>query len=304
MRLDDLHEEFLTYLEVERDYSPLTAMAYRSDFRAFLHFLKAAGLLPHLRQMDRSVVRRYVVWLKSHGLKASTVARHINSLRSFWDYLRESQYTEADPFFRISLPRRPEEVPPHLTAEEAEALLAAAGRQICVFNAFRDTAVLSLFLYTGIRRSEALNLRLSDLDLAGGTLQVVAGKGRKSRVLPLLPEVCTALSDWLELRPENCGHDRVFTCKWGAPLSKRGLASCLNRALSKAGIARPGITLHSLRHTFACLLLKGGCDLYSLQRMLGHTRLDTTATYLHATVEDLRQAVGMHPLSDGTNGSR
>jgi len=304
MRLDDLHEEFLTYLEVERDYSSLTAVAYRSDFRAFLHFLKTAGLLADLRQMDRSVVRRYVAWLKSRGLKASSVARHLNSLRSFCNYLRESQYTEADPFFRISLPKRPQEVPAHLTAEEAEALLAAAGRQRCVFNAFRDTAVLSVLLYTGVRRSEALNLRLSDLDLAGGTLQVVAGKGGKSRVLPLLPAPCEALSDWLELRPTDCGHDRVFTCKWGAPLSKRGLASCLSRALQAAGIRRPGITLHSLRHTFACLLLKGGCDLYSLQRMLGHSRLDTTAGYLHATVEDLREAVSAHPLCNGEGEAR
>jgi site-specific recombinase XerD len=304
MRLTELHEEFVTYLEVERDYSAYTAVAYRSDFQTFLRFLKGVGLLLRVDRVDRSVVRRYVAWLKGRGLKASTVARHINSLRSFWNYLRESQYTETDPFFRLSLPKRPEEVPPHLSAEEAEALLSAAQRQSCIFNAFRDVAVLSVLLYTGMRRGELLNLRLCDVDLTGRTLRVVAGKGRKSRVLPLVPEACGALSDWLELRPTHCRHDRVFTCKWGAPLSKRGLASCLRRALDAAGVGRPGITLHSLRHTFACLLLKGGCDLYSLQRMLGHSRLDTTAGYLHATVEDLRQAVSAHPLCNGGGEAR
>jgi len=304
MRLAELHEEFLTYLEVERDYSRYTMVAYRSDFGSFLRFLKEAELCARLDKVDRSVVRGYVAWLKGRGLKATTVARHINSLRSFWNYLRESQYTETDPFFRLSLPKRPEEVPPHLTAEEAEALLSAAQRQRCLFNAFRDAAVLSVLLYTGVRRGELLNLRLCDVDLRGEALQVVAGKGGKSRVLPLLPAPCEALSDWLELRPADCGHNRVFTCKWGAPLSKRGLASCLSRALQAAGIRRPGITLHSLRHTFACLLLKGGCDLYSLQRMLGHSRLDTTAGYLHATVEDLREAVSAHPLCNGEGEAR
>ena len=304
MRLDELHEEFLTCLEVERNYSPLTTGAYRSDFKIFASFLEEAGLPSLLETVDRSALRRYVAWLKRRGLAPTTVGRRINSLRSFWNYLRDTDYTERDPFFRISLPKTPQEVPTHLSAEEAEALLAAAQRQACLFNAFRDTAILSVLLYTGVRRSELLSLALTDVDVSAGSLQVVSGKGRKSRVLPLLPAPCAALSDWLELRPEDCGHDRVFTCKWGAPMSRPGLTSCLKRALQGAGITRPGITLHSLRHTFACLLLKNGCDLYSLQRMLGHTRLDTTATYLHATVEDLRQAVGMHPLSQGTDGSR
>ena len=168
-------------------------------------------------------MRRYVAWLKGRGLKAATVARHLNSLRSLWNYLRESGYTEADPFFRLSLFGRPEQVPPHLTAQEAAALLCAAERQRCIFNGFRDVAVLSVLLYSGVRRGELLNLRLWDVDLRG---------------------------------PERL-----------------------------AGVA------------------PGAHDLYSLQRMLGHSRLDTTAGYLHATVEDLRQALSAHPLCNGDGGA-
>jgi len=296
MRIDNLHNEFLAYLELERDYSPHTISSYRSDFRSFLQFLASEGVLPELDQVDRSTVRRYLAWLHDRGVSSATIVRRIDSLRSFWNYLRESEYTESDPFFRISVRKRPARTPTHLSLEEAQGLLAAAGRQGSLFNAFRDTAVLTVLLCTGIRRSELLSLTLDALDLDGGTLQVTAGKGSKSRVLPLLPAACTALADWLELRPD-CGHDRVFTSKWGAPLSTNGLSSLLKRALGASGITKSGITLHSLRHTFACLLLKSGCDLYSLQRMLGHSRLDTTAVYLHATVEDLRAAAAKHPLN-------
>lgn len=301
MRLDRLHREFLTYLEMERNYSPHTVTSYRSDFHAFLSFLSGEGLAPEPGMVDRPVVRHYIGWMRGNGLAPATVARRINSLRSFWRYLRECDYTTGDPFASISLPKRPDTTPQHLTAEEAQRVLQAAHGQTCLFNAFRDTAVLSVLLFTGIRRSELLALALPDVDPAGGTLQVLAGKGGKARLVPLLEPACAAVSDWLELRPD-CEHDRLFTSKWGAPLSKRGLASALDRALDGARVGKAGITLHSLRHTFACLLLKGGCDLYSLQRMLGHSRLDTTATYLHATVEDLRQAVEVHPLQTVSSG--
>ena len=233
--------------------------------------------------------------LRDRGLKSATVARRVNSLRSFWNYLRESDHIQTDPFFRISVPKRAARTPCHLTLDEVERLLAAAQRQKSVFDAFRDTAALMVLVCTSIRRGELLSLTVNDLDLDGGTLQVTSGKGGKPRVVPLLPAACTALADWLELRP-GCEHDRVFTSKWGAPMSKNGLASLLARALRGSGITKPGVTVHSLRHTFACLLLRGGCDLYSLQRMLGHSRLDTTAVYLHATVEDLRAAAAKHPL--------
>ena len=297
MHLDKLHCEFLTYLEIERNYSPLTIVSYRSDFVTFLRFLSSEGLPHRIGTVERATVRQYIGWLRNNGLKPTTVARRINSLRSFWRYLRDCEYTGGDPFTRISLPKRSDTTPQHLTTEEARHLLDAAQRQDCLFNGFRDTAVLAVLRFTGVRRSELLALTLQDVDLPGGTVQVLAGKGRRARVIPLLEAPRTAVGDWLELRPD-CKHDRIFTSKWGAPLSKNGLASALARALAGAEVTRTGITLHSLRHTFACLLLKGGCDLYSLQRMLGHSRLDTTATYLHATVEDLRVAAERHPLAD------
>ena len=183
-------------------------------------------------------------------------------------------------------------MPPYLSAQECAALLVAAERQGSVLLAFRDKAALATLIFSGVRRGELLNLRVRSVDLGDEKLVVEKGKGNKTRVLPLVPRLHQALADWLELRPA-CEHDFLFTTQWGARMSKRGLTS----ALRGARITKPAITLHSLRHSFACLLLQNGCDLFSLSKMLGHTRLDTTAVYLQATVEHLRSALACHPLS-------
>jgi site-specific recombinase XerD len=127
------------------------------------------------------------------------------------------------------------------------------------------------------------------------------GKGRQTRVIPMIAELRDALGDWLEIR-RKCSHDFVLTTQSGVRMGKRGLTSALDRALKTAGIGKPGITLHKLRHSFACMLLQNGCDLLSLSTMLGHTRLDTTAIYLEATVEHLRTAIGRHPLAQRRRG--
>jgi len=305
MYLPELHEEFLQYLEVERNYSPLTITAYRSDFRSFLRYLNDQAIEATAEQINRAVVRGYIAWLHEAGLSAKSVARHIHSLRSFWNYMLEEEYVSSHPFGRISIPKTPQYVPRFLSAEEVRELLAATERQSSVFDAFRDKAILSLLVFCGLRRSEILGLRLSNVNLRTGTVAIVGGKGRRSRRVPVCAEAMGAVQDWLEMRPSDCRHDHVFVCKWGAPLSKNGLGACLKRALSKTNIQAAGVTLHTLRHTFATLLLRGGCDLFSLQQLLGHSRLDTTAIYLHSGLGDLQEAVNCHPLvnAEGGHGS-
>ncbi len=305
MYLSDLHTEFLNYLEIERNCSPHTIAAYRSDFRAFLAYLAEQGEVgPTVASVDRPVVRGHIAWLRTRGLAPASAVRHLNSLRAFWAYLRDESRVQADPFVRISIPNLPSRPPRALSAHEAQSLLDTAEQQRCVFNAFRDKAILSLLIFTGLRRNEILQLRLHDLDLNAATVIVLSGKGAKARIVPLCEGPQDAVRDWAELRPTDCGHDRVFTSKWGAPLSKNGLMSCLQRAVAKSGIRADGVTLHTLRHTFATLMLKGGCDLYSLQQLLGHSRLDTTAQYLHAGLADLRHALGHHPLVNANGDER
>ena len=115
MDLSALHEEFLTYLEIERNYSPLTVTAYRSDFRLFLRYLEASATLRELAALDRHCIRGYIAWMRGEDLQPSSIARRLNSLRSFWKYLRDNEYASHDPFLRISIPKSPKHVPHYLS---------------------------------------------------------------------------------------------------------------------------------------------------------------------------------------------
>ena len=297
MRIEPLYQEFLTYLSVERNCSPLTVTAYQSDGRLFLASLADQSELPEIESVTRLVVRQYIVWLRNRGLKPSSVARRIHSLRSFWNYLWDSDYTDTNPFRKLTLPKQSRALPVYLSEEECRRLLDAAGKQSGSFLACRDKAILTLMIFTGARRSEVLELTWANVDPNQGTVRFVGAKGDKTRVVPLAADAAGLLRDWRELRPADCEHGYVFTTKWGARLGKRGLTSALGRALADSGIEKDNVTLHKLRHSFACLLLANGADLHCLQAMLGHTRLDTTGIYLHATAENLREAMGKHPLS-------
>lgn len=296
MRIEPLYNEFLTHLELERDCSPLTVSSYRSDGKLFVEALGDLGVEPQIGAVTGQVVRRYISFLAQRGQRSTSIARKLSSLRSFWKYLRDSDYTQSDPFVRIAAPTKERSLPAYLSAEDCAALLDAAERQRSIFLAFRDKAALATLVFTGIRRSEILALRTPSLDFADGKIVVKRAKGKKTRVIPMIAQLRDALEDWLEMRPK-CDHDFVFTTQSGVRVGKRGLMSALYRALKAAGIGKLGITLHKLRHSFACMLLQNGCDLFSLSTMLGHTRLDTTAIYLEATVEHLRSAIGRHPLA-------
>jgi len=296
MELAPAHEEFLAYLDLEANRSPQTVTAYASDFRQFLLCLTETDREPVGEAIDRQTIRQYVAWLRRRGLSVTSICRRLASLRSFWRFLGDNGYTDRDPFVRVSIPKRARSLPVALSAPEAQALLQAAERQPSIYRAFRDRAALSVLLFTGLRRAELLALRLPDVDLGEGTLRIEHGKGDKTRLVPLGERPLSALRDWLDLRP-GCDHDFLFLSSDRRPLGRRALMGLLRKALRRAGIDRPGVVLHSLRHTAATLLLQGGCDLASVQRILGHSSLNTTGVYLQVTMHDLRRAVARHPLA-------
>ena len=301
MQIQTAYQEFLAYLAVERNCSPLTISAYRSDCRLFLEALAAEGAPAEVEAVDKRVIRQYIVWLRNRGLKPSSVTRRIHSLRSFWNYLWDSEYTDSNPFRKLTLPKQSRSLPVYLSDDECRSLVVGAGQQKSPFLACRDKALLMFMLFTGARRGEVLGLTWREIGLEQRTVRFVAAKGDKTRVLPLADEAAFALEEWRTIRPP-CDHEYVFATQWGARLGRRGITSALRRAMLTAGIDKPGTTPHKLRHSFACMLLKNGADLNCLQRMLGHTRLDTTGIYLAATAEDLREAMDRHPM--GSAGPR
>jgi len=293
--LKPLVEEFLHYLETEKGYSPYTVRSYFYDFQTWLRHLEEESMKPELELVDPMYIRSFVAKLSDSGLKPATVARRINAIRSFWNYLIDCEYTEKNPCRRIVTPKLEQTLPIYLCEEEVNALLAATDKSFYTDLAFRDRAVLSVFVYTGIRRGELLELRLDDVDLKQRLLTVRKGKGKKERVIPIVEPLAEALGDYLELRPDT-PHDRLFSTRDKRPLGRTGLTALFRNALKHSGIQRPGITVHKLRHTFATMLLRANCDLVTIQKLMGHNSLETTSVYLHVDTSRLRGAVEKLPL--------
>ena len=212
--LDTLVQDFLLYLEAERGCSKLTVKAYCADLRDFLAHLATAGAPATPASVTVGAVRSWILAMHGRGLCGNSVARRLAALRSFWRYLRASGVVAEDVLVRIATPRRERPLPVYLGPEDLQRLLDAALRQRTAFCAFRDHAVLATFIYAGLRRGELLHLRTSDVDLEQGILRVVAGKGRKTRLVPMVRELQQALCDWLACRV-RFDHEPMFITNRG-----------------------------------------------------------------------------------------
>jgi len=296
MTLQEVRERFLCHLSAERGYSPLTIVAYRSDLNQFIDHQATRAASLRVAEIEASHIRAFVAALAQRGLKPPTITRRINCLRSFFGFLVTNDYLATSPTVRIKSPKKARKLPVTLTEQECRRLLDAAYQSHYTMLGFRDRAVLSLLLYTGLRRQELLELELDDVDLRQGWLRVRRGKGGKMRMVPLAPEAISAVEDWLEFRPQ-CRHEGLFATLTGKRLGRHGLQALFRKALLNAGTIRPGLTVHSMRHTFASLLLCNGCDLMSIKEMLGHASLESTAIYLHIEMASLKVAINRHPLA-------
>lgn len=295
MLIEDAAREFFMYLHAEKGCSPATIDAYRSDLKLFLEFLQADETSLVVAAITPEVLRRYIAAMTAGELAASTRGRRLYALRSLWKYLEEADLVADNPTRRIATPRREQRLPTYLSAEECARLLAACDRNHYFDLAFRDRAILTVLIYQGLRRAELLGLQLRDIDVEGMTLLVRRGKGGRSRLLPLADQTSSAIQDWLEFRADGDDH-ALFVTRGGNPMSPKDLNRMFRRTVERSGIRRDGVTLHTLRHTFATLLLKEGVDVRTLQRLLGHASIETTALYLHLETDDLRGALARHPL--------
>lgn len=294
MLIENVAREFFVYLDAEKGCSQATVEAYRSDLRLFLRFLQGDGCPAEVERVAPDVLRRYLASMSAAGLSASTRGRRLYALRSLWQYLETADLVTENPCRKVSAPRRSQHLPNYLSADECARLLAACDDNHYADLAFRDRALLTVLVYQGLRRAEVLGLQMGDVDLEAMTLLVRRGKGGTSRLLPLAEQAANAVADWLEMRPD-CPTGALFVTRGGHPMSVKDLQRMFRRTVYRAGL-REGITLHTLRHTFATLLLREGVDVRTLQRLLGHASIETTAVYLHVDTEDMRGAVERHPL--------
>ena len=302
-RFEQLVLDFLAYLEFERGLSRNTLEAYRSDLLQYGRFLAER----HVSAIDASsadVVDFLTALATGHGngkpASPATIHRKTACLRSFYRHLRRDGLRDSDPTAALSAPRRSRKLPHVLTRGEVEKLLAQPrGSEPA---ARRDRALLELMYACGLRASEAIGLDVTDVDLEDRVLRA-RGKGSKERIVPLGREAATAVRRYLRSgRPEMAGGNderALFLNQRGGALTRQGLYKVIQGRAKAVGLSER-MSPHTLRHSFATHLLNGGCDLRSVQEMLGHADVATTQIYTHLSAERIKDVYfDAHPRARG-----
>ncbi len=283
--------DFLAYLELERGLSRNTLEAYRSDLLQFGAYLDAHELdALRVGHAETSAFFAELAGPRPGRSPAAptTLQRKVACLRSFYRHLRREEVIDHDPTTDLRAPRRSQRLPQVLSRDEVRALLAQP--QGTTASVLRDRALLELMYACGLRASEAVGLELGEVDLEEGVLRA-QGKGRKERLVPVGSEATGAVRAYVErARPGLVGlrdEPRLFLNLRGGGLTRQGLYKIVQRHARTAGLEHR-MSPHTLRHTFATHLLAGGCDLRSLQEMLGHADIATTQIYTHLSAERLK----------------
>jgi len=287
--MPDYLDDFLGYLEFERNASVETCRAYSSDIIQFFRHINLDDNF-NPRAVDLRTVRSFMAGLRDGGAGKSTVARKLSSLRSFYRYLVREGVTMENPFAAARQLRKEHRLPQLLDEGEVERLLAAPDMK--AFGGVRDRAILETLYSTGARVSELTGLNVDDADLISECVRL-RGKRKKERLLPLGSYAAKAIRMYINRRNamlERLGKTRqraLFLNRAGGRLTDRSVRRLLDKYVCEIGIGR-SISPHTLRHSFATHMLNRGADLRSVQELLGHESVSTTQIYTHLTTERLK----------------
>lgn len=284
---------YMRYLKLQRNHTANTLDAYARDLDKLLVYLKGEGKSPLEVKLDD--LRHFSASLHDIGIGARSQCRILSGVRAFYRFLLLDGWIEDDPTELLESPQIGEHLPEVLSEQEIDAMEAAI--DMSKWEGHRNRAIIEVLFSCGLRVSELVGLRLSDLFLADGYLRV-EGKGRKERLVPISGKAVHELDLWFAVRSQmtniQSGHeDYVFLNRRGARLTRTMILIMIKRTATEAGIQKT-ISPHTLRHSFATVLLEGGADLRAIQVMLGHESIATTEIYTHIDTRTLREEILNH----------
>lgn len=288
-------DDYLLYLEVEKNYSVNTLSSYSFDLRLYQEFLQKNNRSLDLDDFTSSSVRRFVQdQVINHGIKPRTLQRRISSLRSFSQYCLKENYMKSDFTAGIQAPKSDKKLPKYMTLQELQKLFVYLEHDDRP-QALRNECMFKLLATTGMRRQEIVDLIWEQVNLDNNTI-LIRGKGKKERLLPLHPLVVKIFQQYKNSLSEQQKHysEPIFYNRNNQKLNPRGLHKIFKEILDRAGLPAHRFSLHHLRHTFATLLLqenKDKVDLRTLQELLGHESLATTSMYTHIDFEQKKRAI-------------
>lgn len=283
-------QDYYNYLLTEKGFSEQTADAYLHDLRLFLQYCEERDVPPEA--VDIYFLREFNRHLQQERDNVNiTRARKVSALRGFYGYLLDNDLVDEDPTVKLRPPRAPRQQPVFLSGPEARRFLEASREHGP--DPVRDEAIFSMFLYTGCRLGELVDLNVHNVDFDTGAI-VLYGKGSKERTVPMKTELAAAIQNYLAERRVNpkCPLPRrLFRNQWGYAITRHGVHYLVKRVAAAADIQQEAMSAHKLRHTVATQLLERDADLRSIQELLGHESIATTQRYTHVVNKRLRAQV-------------
>lgn len=288
----NIAKAYQRYMRLERNFAPNTLDAYMRDIDKLLKHLRDRGIDPTAATL--ADLRDFAARLHDLGIGPRSQCRILSGVRSFYKFLQTDGFIDDDPSELLESPQLGEHLPEVLTTDEVDRLEQAI--DLGKWEGQRNKAIIEVLFSCGLRVSELVNLKLSDLFLADRFIRVI-GKGRKERLVPISDNAIRQLRFWFDdrnhmnIKPGE--EDYVFLNRRGAHLTRTMILIMIKRLGAEAGIDKT-ISPHTLRHSFATALLEGGADLRAIQAMLGHESIGTTEIYTHIDTHTLRQEILEH----------
>ncbi|WP_279112001.1 site-specific tyrosine recombinase [Hoylesella timonensis] len=290
--ITDIVKSYTRYLKLERNYSPNTLAAYQNDLSWLLSFCEQQEMNPLDMQLED--LQHFAVQLHEHQIGPTSQARILSGIRSFYKYLLLSGEIEQDPTELLESPHLGERLPEVLSTDEIDQIQKSI--DLSKPEGQRNKTIIEVLFSCGLRVSELVNLKLSNLYLEEGFVRVM-GKGSKERLVPISSKAVRELQYWFVdrnlMKIQQGEEDYVFLNRRGKHLTRTMILIMLKRQAVAAGITKT-ISPHTLRHSFATELLKGGADLRAIQAMLGHESIGTTELYMHIDTTTLREEILQH----------
>jgi len=287
-------KEFINFLRLERALSSNSIEAYRNDIKKFIQYLEVKGLslLPH--QIESDHLQNFIYWINELGISPRSQSRVISGIKSFYKYLLIENYIQKDPTELLETPKIGRELPKVLSVDEIDKLIQAI--DLSQTEGQRNKAIIETIYSCGLRVSELINLKISNLHFDEGFIRIV-GKGNKERLIPISQKAIKEINFYFEDRNKlsvKSGHeDILFLNRRGKQLTRVMVFTIIKRLAEKANLSKD-ISPHTLRHSFATHLIEGGADLRAIQEMLGHESIITTEIYTHLDREYLRDTIIEH----------
>ena len=288
----DVAKAYQRYLKLERNFTANTVDAYMRDLQKLVDYLRAEGIDPVEVKLED--LQHFAASLHDIGISPRSQCRILSGMRAFYRFLFVDGWVDSDPSELLESPQIGEHLPEVLSTEEVDILEKAI--DLSKWEGHRNKAIIEVLFSCGLRVSELVNLKLSNLYLDEEFLRV-EGKGRKERLVPISPRAIKELGYWfddrcrMDIKPGE--EDYVFLNRRGAHLTRTMILIMIKRLAEEAGIHKT-ISPHTLRHSFATALLEGGADLRAIQAMLGHESIGTTEIYTHIDTHTLREEILNH----------